>query len=78
MKQDRRNNCLFDLLSQKSIADTLDIVKIAKKFACAKEQNATQTALSSGMRMAERRKTRPHVSKRSAAGHLNSNKYLTQ
>ena len=39
MKQKRRNNCLFDLLSQKSIADTLDIVKIAKKFACAKEQH---------------------------------------
>lgn len=39
MKQDLRNNCLFDLLSQKSIAETLDIVKIAKRFACAKERH---------------------------------------
>ena len=38
MKQDRRNNCLFDLFSQKSVADTLDIVKIAKRFPCAKEK----------------------------------------
>ena len=39
MKQDPRNNCLFDLLSQKPIADTLDIVKIAKRFPCAKEKH---------------------------------------
>ena len=39
MKQDLRNNFPFDLLSQKSIADTLDTIKIAKTFACAKEQH---------------------------------------
>ena len=37
MKQDRLNNCLLTHC-HKSITDTLDTVKIAKRFAYAKEQ----------------------------------------
>ena len=37
MKQDRLNNCLL-MHCHKSIADTLDTVKIAKRFACSNEQ----------------------------------------
>ena len=36
MKQDRLNNCLI-IHCNKSITDTLDTVKIAKRFACANE-----------------------------------------
>ena len=75
MKHDFRNNCRFNLLSQKSIADTRDIVKIAKRFACAKEQHKGHFGK---FEQDERRMTHPHVSKRSAAGPLNSNKYLTE
>ena len=37
MKQDRLNNCRL-MHCHKSITDTLDTVKIAKRFACANEQ----------------------------------------
>ena len=37
MKQDRLNNCLL-MHCCKSITDTLETVKIAKRFACANEQ----------------------------------------
>ena len=36
MKQDRLNNCLL-MHCHKSITDALDIVKMAKRFACANE-----------------------------------------
>ena len=35
MKQDRLNNCLLMHIVKKLITDTLDTVKIAKRFACA-------------------------------------------
>ena len=38
MKQDRLNDCPL-LHCHKSITDTLDAVKIAKRFACANEQH---------------------------------------
>lgn len=81
MKQDRRNNCLFDLLSQKSIADTLDIVKIAKRFPCAKELHKGHfVKFEQGCAHGWEKDDPPPRFKTLCrwAGHLNSNKYLTE
>ena len=69
--QDRLNNCLL-IYRHKSITDTLDTVKIAKRFACANEPRKGHLIwgnLSRGMPLAwcTMPPPPPHVSKRSAA-----------
>ena len=72
MKQDRLNNCLL-LHCHKLITDTLDTVKIAKKFACVNELRKRHFgkfewgyALGLGYNESPPPPPFPHVSKRSA------------
>ena len=66
MKQDRLNNCLL-IHYHKSITDTLDNVKMAKRFACANELRKGHFGkFEQGYALGLVYDETPHVSKRSA------------